>query len=194
MIGRDVVPPSEFLPTIQPGQDPDGGLVFESPDDAERFLSLIMRHWNTIARGFKRGETRIPVILEGPDGTASGNDWAQGFLKGTRLRYEDWSEILEDDEDAGAFVPFFALVHEQDPDRVLRPFDKPVTPEQRQDLIVGVIAGVRSLYQISVEERGAVFPMRDNASRPASKIGRNEPCPCGSGRKYKKCCGVMTIH
>ncbi|MGH7411293.1 MAG: SEC-C metal-binding domain-containing protein, partial [Candidatus Methylomirabilis sp.] len=22
------------------------------------------------------------------------------------------------------------------------------------------------------------------------KIGRNEPCPCGSGRKYKKCCGV----
>lgn len=22
------------------------------------------------------------------------------------------------------------------------------------------------------------------------KVGRNEPCPCGSGRKYKKCCGV----
>jgi SEC-C motif-containing protein len=22
-----------------------------------------------------------------------------------------------------------------------------------------------------------------------SKIGRNEPCPCGSGAKYKKCCG-----
>jgi uncharacterized protein YecA (UPF0149 family) len=21
------------------------------------------------------------------------------------------------------------------------------------------------------------------------KIGRNEPCPCGSGRKFKKCCG-----
>lgn len=24
---------------------------------------------------------------------------------------------------------------------------------------------------------------------PGSKIGRNDPCPCGSGRKYKKCCG-----
>ena len=24
---------------------------------------------------------------------------------------------------------------------------------------------------------------------PAEKIGRNEPCPCGSGKKYKKCCG-----
>lgn len=26
--------------------------------------------------------------------------------------------------------------------------------------------------------------------RPAPKIGRNEPCPCGSGKKYKKCCGA----
>lgn len=24
--------------------------------------------------------------------------------------------------------------------------------------------------------------------RPGSRIGRNDPCPCGSGRKYKKCC------
>jgi preprotein translocase subunit SecA len=23
-----------------------------------------------------------------------------------------------------------------------------------------------------------------------SKIGRNDPCPCGSGKKYKKCCGA----
>ncbi|MCP4599354.1 MAG: YchJ family protein [Proteobacteria bacterium] len=25
--------------------------------------------------------------------------------------------------------------------------------------------------------------------RPEPKVGRNEPCPCGSGKKYKKCCG-----
>jgi SWIM/SEC-C metal-binding protein len=25
--------------------------------------------------------------------------------------------------------------------------------------------------------------------RVEKKIGRNEPCPCGSGKKYKKCCG-----
>jgi len=24
----------------------------------------------------------------------------------------------------------------------------------------------------------------------SKKIGRNEPCPCGSGKKYKKCCGA----
>jgi preprotein translocase subunit SecA len=24
----------------------------------------------------------------------------------------------------------------------------------------------------------------------APKVGRNDPCPCGSGKKYKKCCGM----
>ena len=23
------------------------------------------------------------------------------------------------------------------------------------------------------------------------KVGRNDPCPCGSGKKYKKCCGMV---
>ena len=31
---------------------------------------------------------------------------------------------------------------------------------------------------------GTVAPIE----RPGSKLGRNDPCPCGSGRKYKKCC------
>jgi len=25
--------------------------------------------------------------------------------------------------------------------------------------------------------------------RDTPKVGRNDPCPCGSGKKYKKCCG-----
>ena len=29
--------------------------------------------------------------------------------------------------------------------------------------------------------------------RPHAKVSRNAPCPCGSGKKYKQCCG-MTVH
>jgi uncharacterized protein YecA (UPF0149 family) len=29
----------------------------------------------------------------------------------------------------------------------------------------------------------------EKTTRASPKIGRNEPCPCGSGKKYKKCCG-----
>lgn len=31
--------------------------------------------------------------------------------------------------------------------------------------------------------------LEDMTHHPAPKVGRNEPCPCGSGRKFKKCCG-----
>lgn len=33
-------------------------------------------------------------------------------------------------------------------------------------------------------------PAEDEPARGAGGIGRNDPCPCGSGRKYKKCCGA----
>jgi preprotein translocase subunit SecA len=32
-------------------------------------------------------------------------------------------------------------------------------------------------------------PHADSIKRDAAKVGRNDPCPCGSGKKYKKCCG-----
>jgi SEC-C motif-containing protein len=36
---------------------------------------------------------------------------------------------------------------------------------------------------------GCVFNPK-GATRQVEKVGRNEPCPCGSGKKYKKCCGA----
>jgi hypothetical protein len=30
---------------------------------------------------------------------------------------------------------------------------------------------------------------RPVVNEPKTKVGRNEPCPCGSGKKFKKCCG-----
>lgn len=32
-------------------------------------------------------------------------------------------------------------------------------------------------------------PKREPVKRKEPKIGRNDPCPCGSGLKYKNCCG-----
>ncbi|HKZ45884.1 MAG TPA: SEC-C metal-binding domain-containing protein, partial [Thermodesulfobacteriota bacterium] len=40
--------------------------------------------------------------------------------------------------------------------------------------------------------RGQGSGARDEKPKPVhveQKVGRNEPCPCGSGKKYKKCCG-----
>ncbi len=32
-------------------------------------------------------------------------------------------------------------------------------------------------------------PIEEPYVRPSAKVGRNDPCPCGSGKKFKKCCG-----
>jgi SEC-C motif-containing protein len=37
---------------------------------------------------------------------------------------------------------------------------------------------------------GQVPPKGQTVRRETPKVGRNDPCPCGSGRKYKKCCGA----
>jgi hypothetical protein len=46
---------------------------------------------------------------------------------------------------------------------------------------------VGALRQAYLEASAAAPPP---FQRPGDKIGRNEPCPCGSGKKYKKCCGT----
>jgi uncharacterized protein YchJ len=33
-------------------------------------------------------------------------------------------------------------------------------------------------------------PLTAPIANEGGKVGRNEPCPCGSGKKYKKCCGT----
>ena len=43
----------------------------------------------------------------------------------------------------------------------------------------------RSIHKVLIEDRGA-----QTEARRTIKIGRNDPCPCGSGRKFKKCCGA----
>jgi preprotein translocase subunit SecA len=40
-----------------------------------------------------------------------------------------------------------------------------------------------------VMSRGEDTPAAATIKRDGAKVGRNDPCPCGSGKKYKKCCG-----
>ncbi|NLM74808.1 MAG: SEC-C domain-containing protein [Clostridiaceae bacterium] len=44
---------------------------------------------------------------------------------------------------------------------------------------------------LTAEERAAIRKRYNEDHRAVSnKVGRNHPCPCGSGKKYKKCCGA----
>ncbi len=77
------------------------------------------------------------------------------------------------------------LHHEHDEDPKMRP--DPITPEKREQVITGMASGLLMAYRYFRGQRGTAF--RREPKRSASKIGRNDFCPCGSGKKYKKCCG-----
>ena len=47
-----------------------------------------------------------------------------------------------------------------------------------------------SIYHVGIAKDAAQGPQRKKEGVPAGKrVGRNDPCPCGSGKKYKHCCG-----
>jgi uncharacterized protein YecA (UPF0149 family) len=44
----------------------------------------------------------------------------------------------------------------------------------------------------SQPQQAAPKPVQQTFKRDDIKVGRNDPCPCGSGKKYKKCHGAGT--
>jgi uncharacterized protein len=84
------------------------------------------------------------------------------------------------------------LHHEHDEDLSMRP--KPIGPDQREKLYEFMAAGLLAAYRYFrrcekvSEGRHELESLFTNV-----KIGRNDPCPCGSGKKYKRCCGGATV-
>ena len=60
-----------------------------------------------------------------------------------------------------------------------------IARQQAPQRVVAGRAPVAAGVAGSSSGSGAIRPLR-NTDR---KVGRNDPCPCGSGKKYKKCCG-----
>ena len=170
---------------------------FGSQSVLQDFLSLIMRHWNVIADTLHSGDVFLPLLPEDGGGVAHANDWAKGFIRGMELRKTDWAALLADEKHGGWLVPIFALAHEHHPDPEMRPYERAISAEEREKLIVGAAAAVTGIYRYFEAQRlveGQPFDDATTFRRTVPKIGRNDRCPCGSGKKFKQCCGRTTLH
>jgi uncharacterized protein len=89
------------------------------------------------------------------------------------------------------------LAHEHDPDPEIRPYGEPISAEKRERLIIGAAAGVNIYRYFRSHYEAAETPLVSGSvtyRRIMPKTGRNELCPCGSGKKFKHCCGKVTMH
>ena len=187
------VPPSEYLPEIWAAET----APFDASGEFEEFINLAMRHWNFIAREL-RSEDRVFVPwldVEEGDELPRGNRWAHGFLRGIDMCREEWDEIAEDDDKFAMLLAVMVLAHENDSDPETRSWKTPPSAELRKKVLTGLSVSAQRLYNYFRPDR--IRETRNGAEavpQTTRKIGRNEPCYCGSGKKYKRCCGSVTIN
>ena len=65
---------------------------------------------------------------------------------------------------------------------------EPMSQEERQAQLAQQQAETKRVQRVAAAA-GGPSPSTETVIRQKKKVGRNSPCPCGSGRKYKKCCG-----
>ncbi len=176
IVGPEHIPESEWLPIVSPA----GGL---SEDEAELVRDAMLMEYSGVLKSLRsRKEEYEPFFWEDEGGSLVTRDWAEGFLHGASLREEAWKPWREGD---ALFLFAFVNVLLQDQTIDAKLTENGLEPGEAFEVAqTSVPELIQALYGFRREAPpdGALYR---SVGRPA---GRNDPCPCGSGRKYKKCC------
>ncbi len=176
-VAPTLVQPSTWLPVVLP----DGPPANFDLDQNRALVDLILRQYNEVVSAFDEGE----VISPQPENEDVCVSFARGFVMGAELA-PGWL----DDEVLGSFVSPFAYLcdrHDLIPPDELEELN--ANPDIQSELCSQLGELVSDAYDF-IRERGAATASHPPIRREGPRIGRNDPCPCGSGKKFKKCCGV----
>jgi len=186
MVCPDLVMPSEWLPLVWGVKDDgtEAGPVFENETQLHTTVDLVMTIYHLISRRLGSGDGRYAPIYDvhSETGEVVCVFWLLGFSRAMSLRPESWLEIArgDDDDAAMALSILMALATAGDAETDL--------PD---DELEELLAEAPEMIPYYVQELNDWRLHRDASPLPATlKVGRNAPCPCGSGKKYKKCCGL----
>jgi uncharacterized protein len=179
------IPSSKWIPAGL-GEDPK----YASHDERDSIERLLVAFHDDVAAQLNGGE-HFDMVLYGEDGTedqdASLASWCEGYLMGVELADPPWSEQASEEELDDMLMPFVILsgrareaavesgeawVDAADERRMMR---------EAREALTDVVLDNRAYWF----ERSIPGTVR----REAPKVGRNDPSPCGSGKKYKHCHG-----
>jgi uncharacterized protein len=202
--GPRPVMPSEYLPVLFGENDP---ARFADTAEFETFLELFNRRWNQIAAALcapvedlADPRALMPLVMDWEamvaelppaERTAAAGQyippfaslWAAGFLIAVESWEADWA--LPDGSKDEAFVdalldPFYILTERPED---LTAKERAISREAYFAQAIWNAYDLRAFWQDRASGRTVPF-------RKPAEPGRNDPCPCGSGKKFKKCCGA----
>lgn len=193
----DLVPPSEWIPEVFGGREPD----FGTGDEAQRILTELMALYNSINASMLDRRATLPPdcqflddVLANLAEDAPMSLWSRGFLRGHQWLEESWDPYIPEEIDEEFGLQLMTLSFFASPDlaaafaKEMGRTDVGEAASLLRDVFPDALAEYahlgRSIGQVLAEHGGTGEP------RAQTKVGRNAPCPCGSGRKYKHCCGA----
>lgn len=197
----ELIRPSEWMPLVFG----DAGAEYADLDEAERVVGELMSLYNAVNANVTSA-TAVPAsdcafrddVLSNLDDDAPVAQWSRGFMHGHRWLEKLWDSYVPDalDEEVAAMLLTLSFFASRD---IAEAFRKESAPDDTLEALATTIRRVfpnavaeyahlgRSIAQVIAEHAAS-----ERAPRRAARVGRNDPCPCGSGRKYKKCCGANT--
>jgi len=199
----EMVPPSEWIPFVFGGDGP----TFDEEPQAQQILTTLMGLYNEVNTGVFERDVSLP-----PECPLSANrmanlepgapigEWCRGFQEGHLWLEDIWESSLPADLFAALRIDLVALMFFASPTLAAAvvadegaPFESlEEAAEVFGDLFEESMASYASLGR-SIHE--ALFRESRDGRLPnepyhaPEPIGRNDPCPCGSSKKFKKCCG-----
>jgi len=182
-IGPETIMPAEWLPCVWGSDAP----TFKNEKEEERIVNLVMRFMNEILVTFEVAPKEYePLFVEHEiegEMLIDPEAWCWGFCEGMELHPDSWAELYDADQNELLYPIELLGADEIDEE------DLPLVedPHHVHKLALEVEANVPLIHKFWLPRRkGAV----ETVKREEPKVGRNDDCPCGSGKKYKKCHGA----
>lgn len=189
LVCPELIKPGDWLPIVWNRDRADQQPVFEDLGHVNRVLGLVMEHYNDVARTLMENPDRYSPLfaIDKRNDDVLWELWIEGFEKAVALRPAAWKTFLDADGDTVAAMSgmlMLAAIARGDEEVKDHDTASATAPDRIADWVVNLNEWRLANYQPtqSIDPRGG------SASR--KKVGRNDPCPCGSGKKYKKCCGL----
>jgi uncharacterized protein len=190
--GPEMVLPDEWMVRVLP-EDHE----FADEAEAAEISGLLLTLYNQIVERVGRVPAQSPEELDDADlplfmlpaddeeldldatEPPVGAGWALGFAIGRDLRPADWDTLCEEWEGLG-----------EDLEEIDRLFEGLADDEPGPTLTLGERFEIMTAVPELLHDLYAARLVPETVRREEPKVGRNDPCPCGSGLKYKKCHGA----
>lgn len=197
VVTPELILPSEWIPDLFDGDMPG----FKSGEEAEAAHLGLMLFYNRLNEDHLEGTLTDPFDAVDNIGKALApmtREWCRGFARAMGLRPECWlpqENFNEISNFTKAITTILMLSDQRKADDLLKISGKKNTNTERKKLLKGCLTDLPLAIETLIERaraHGTAYIPDALRHLPAqsTKVGRNTLCPCGSGKKFKKCCGI----